>query len=355
MLGLVQRHRDVEAARLRDDGRDRRSRPRGTRRPCARDSIGMMTPVVPFARAGAATLPTFSGRLTKVTGEGEQVELAFTAETIRELVARLAAAGQWPPRPDSPRNNDVIVQGGRHASSNGSARSMTAPSPRSARRCRAMTERREATSRPRRRPQTTRSRSGHPGHPHRGTHRRRTTSRMPTLPPGRYTRQRIRDLALNRAGNRALDAEAKDWLAQHPLRALHARRLAVPLRVGRGDDQRPDVRAARRFRRPAGRSRARDRRRQWHVVRWHLRDRGRARAAGRAGRRARHPARLLECQPQRHERPRLSRSRGAYRLGHAALSPPAPEPDGGGGAGRRPGLPVSQLPRAGGLLLRPRA
>jgi hypothetical protein len=38
---------------------------------------------------------------------------------------------------------------------------------------------------------------------------------MPTLPPGRYTRQRIRDLALNRAGNRALDAEAKDWLAQH--------------------------------------------------------------------------------------------------------------------------------------------
>jgi hypothetical protein len=38
---------------------------------------------------------------------------------------------------------------------------------------------------------------------------------MPTLPPGRYTRQRIRDLALNRAGNRALDAEARDWLAQH--------------------------------------------------------------------------------------------------------------------------------------------
>jgi hypothetical protein len=41
------------------------------------------------------------------------------------------------------------------------------------------------------------------------------TNPMPTLPPGRYTRQRIRDLALNRAGNRALDAEAKDWLAQH--------------------------------------------------------------------------------------------------------------------------------------------
>ena len=38
---------------------------------------------------------------------------------------------------------------------------------------------------------------------------------MPTIPPGRYTRQRIRDLALNRAGNRALDADAKDFLAQH--------------------------------------------------------------------------------------------------------------------------------------------
>jgi hypothetical protein len=38
---------------------------------------------------------------------------------------------------------------------------------------------------------------------------------MPTLPPGHYTRQRIRDLALNRAGNRALEAEARDWLAQH--------------------------------------------------------------------------------------------------------------------------------------------
>src|SRR5262249_47412796 len=32
---------------------------------------------------------------------------------------------------------------------------------------------------------------------------------------GRYTRQKIRDLALNRAGNRALDADAADFLAQH--------------------------------------------------------------------------------------------------------------------------------------------
>jgi len=38
---------------------------------------------------------------------------------------------------------------------------------------------------------------------------------VPTIPPGRYTRQRIRDLALNRAGNRALDADAADFLAQH--------------------------------------------------------------------------------------------------------------------------------------------
>lgn len=38
---------------------------------------------------------------------------------------------------------------------------------------------------------------------------------MPTIPPGRYTRQKIRDLALNRAGNRALDADARDFLSQH--------------------------------------------------------------------------------------------------------------------------------------------
>lgn len=38
---------------------------------------------------------------------------------------------------------------------------------------------------------------------------------MPIIPPGRYTRQRIRDLALNRAGNRALDADAADFLSQH--------------------------------------------------------------------------------------------------------------------------------------------
>lgn len=38
---------------------------------------------------------------------------------------------------------------------------------------------------------------------------------MPTTPTGRYTRQRIRELALNRAGNRQLDRDATDFLAQH--------------------------------------------------------------------------------------------------------------------------------------------
>jgi hypothetical protein len=56
-------------------------------------------------------LPTFSGRLTKVTGEGEQVELAFTADTPEELTARLAAAGAAASLRLT-RNNDVIVQAG---------------------------------------------------------------------------------------------------------------------------------------------------------------------------------------------------------------------------------------------------
>jgi hypothetical protein len=55
--------------------------------------------------------PTFSGRLTKVTGEGEQVELAFVADTPDELTSRLAAAGAAA----SARlttNNDAIVKAG---------------------------------------------------------------------------------------------------------------------------------------------------------------------------------------------------------------------------------------------------
>ncbi len=38
---------------------------------------------------------------------------------------------------------------------------------------------------------------------------------MPTIPPGRWTRQKIVELALNRAGNRALQLDAMDFLAQH--------------------------------------------------------------------------------------------------------------------------------------------
>ncbi len=37
---------------------------------------------------------------------------------------------------------------------------------------------------------------------------------MAQIPTGRYSRQQIRDLALNRAGNRRLDSDATSWLAQ---------------------------------------------------------------------------------------------------------------------------------------------
>jgi hypothetical protein len=62
-------------------------------------------------RPPAAPLPAFSGRLTKVTGEGEQVELAFTAETPEELVQRLAAAGVAATARLT-TNNDAIVRAG---------------------------------------------------------------------------------------------------------------------------------------------------------------------------------------------------------------------------------------------------
>jgi hypothetical protein len=55
--------------------------------------------------------PTFSGRLTKVTGEGEQVELAFIAETPEELTARLTAAGMAATARLT-TNNDAIVKAG---------------------------------------------------------------------------------------------------------------------------------------------------------------------------------------------------------------------------------------------------
>jgi len=41
----------------------------------------------------ARGMPQFSGQLVKVTGEGEQVTIAFTARTTRELSDALAAAG----------------------------------------------------------------------------------------------------------------------------------------------------------------------------------------------------------------------------------------------------------------------
>jgi hypothetical protein len=62
-----------------------------------------------IARPGAP--PTFSGRLSKVTGEGEQVELAFIADTPEELTARLAAAGTAATARLT-ANNDAIVQAG---------------------------------------------------------------------------------------------------------------------------------------------------------------------------------------------------------------------------------------------------
>jgi hypothetical protein len=62
-------------------------------------------------RAGAPSYPRFSGKLSKVTGEGEQIELAFTADSADELAAHLAAAG----RAATARltaNNDTIVAAG---------------------------------------------------------------------------------------------------------------------------------------------------------------------------------------------------------------------------------------------------
>ena len=45
----------------------------------------------PAARLGPT--PPFSGQLVKVTGEGEQVTIAFVAHDAAELAAALAAAG----------------------------------------------------------------------------------------------------------------------------------------------------------------------------------------------------------------------------------------------------------------------
>jgi len=45
----------------------------------------------PAARNGST--PPFSGQLVRITGEGEQVTIAFTATTPEELVGCLACAG----------------------------------------------------------------------------------------------------------------------------------------------------------------------------------------------------------------------------------------------------------------------
>src|SRR4029453_8333021 len=73
-------------------------RPRGLGRPRPGDPIGMTT-----------APPKYSGRLTKVTGEGEQVEIAFIANTPDELTARLAAVGAAPADRLN-TNNDAIVK-----------------------------------------------------------------------------------------------------------------------------------------------------------------------------------------------------------------------------------------------------
>jgi hypothetical protein len=60
---------------------------------------------------GAVVPPPFSGQVTKVTGEGEQVSIAFIAETPAELAERLAAAaGAAQARLRT--NNDAILSAG---------------------------------------------------------------------------------------------------------------------------------------------------------------------------------------------------------------------------------------------------
>lgn len=65
-----------------------------------------------MARGKAAgPTPAFSGRVVKVTGEGETVEIAFTAATPAELAERLAAAtGTAHARMRA--NNDALVRAG---------------------------------------------------------------------------------------------------------------------------------------------------------------------------------------------------------------------------------------------------
>ncbi len=58
-----------------------------------------------------AAPPTFSGQLTKVTGEGETVVIAFTATTHEELTEWLAAAASAA-HARLQANNDLVLRAG---------------------------------------------------------------------------------------------------------------------------------------------------------------------------------------------------------------------------------------------------
>jgi len=64
----------------------------------------------PAARNGT---PPFSGQLTRVTGEGEHVAIAFTAATADELVAALAVAGAAAVS-RMQQNNAAVLDAGAH-------------------------------------------------------------------------------------------------------------------------------------------------------------------------------------------------------------------------------------------------
>jgi len=65
----------------------------------------------PPARIGP--VPRFSGQLVKVTGEGEHVTIAFTADTPAELEDRLAAIGVAV-RQRMLANNATVLEAGAH-------------------------------------------------------------------------------------------------------------------------------------------------------------------------------------------------------------------------------------------------
>ena len=65
----------------------------------------------PAARLGAT--PPFSGQLVKVTGEGEHVTVAFTAQTPEELRAALEAAGAAA-HARIQANNAAVLDAGAH-------------------------------------------------------------------------------------------------------------------------------------------------------------------------------------------------------------------------------------------------